>query len=183
MTMQCLRIFATGFLILCLVLGSTGCGSTPARQDIKLVVVIVVDQFRYDFLERFKSSLGSGGFKRLIEEGAFFENTNYNYAPTYTAPGHASIFTGSVPSQNGIVGNFWYDREAGAQRVMVADDSAKVVTSYGTQSYTKTTKPASPRILIGTTFGDQMRLATNFRSRVVAISLKDRAAVLPGGHE
>src|SRR5215467_4691558 len=142
MTRRRLQISVTGLLILCLVIGSSGCSSAAARQDLKLVVVIVVDQFRYDFLERFKSSLGSGGFKRLIDEGAFFENANYNYAPTYTAPGHASIFTGSVPAQNGIVGNFWYDREAGAQRVMVADDTTKVVTSYGTQSYTKTTKPA-----------------------------------------
>lgn len=161
--------------------GGTGCRSGSSDIAPKLVVVIVVDQFRYDFIERFKSSFGSGGFRRLIDRGALFTNANYTYAPTYTAPGHAAIFTGSVPAQNGIVGNNWYDRDSSAERVMVSDNDAKIVTSYGTQSYTKSTKPASPRVLNGTTIGDQMRLATNFRAKVVALSLKDRAAVLPGG--
>ena len=164
-------------------IASSGCAARYGSGDTRLVVVIVVDQMRYDFLERFKNVFGSGGFRRLIEEGALFTNANYNYAPTYTAPGHAAIFTGTTPSQNGIVGNNWYDRESGQQRVMVSDDSAKVVTSYGTQSYTKTSKPASPRVLIGTTIGDQLRLSNGFRSKVVALSLKDRAAVLPGGKE
>ena len=162
---------------------TTGCDPSDSSARPRLVVVIVVDQFRYDFLERFKGAFGTTGFKRLMNEGAVFENANYDYAPTHTAPGHASIFTGSVPAQNGVVGNSWYDRESGTQRVMVSDDAAKLVTSYGTQSYTKLTRPASPRILIGSTFGDQMRLATEFRSKVVALSLKDRAAVLPGGKE
>jgi len=161
--------------------GVVGCRSASSDIDPKLVVVIVIDQLRYDFLERYKSAFGSGGFRRLIAQGALFTNANYNYVPTYTAPGHAAIFTGSVPAQNGIVGNNWYDRETSTERVMVSDNDAKIVTSYGTQSYTKSTKPASPRVLIGTTIGDQMRLATNFKAKVVALSLKDRAAVLPGG--
>ncbi|HEV8487376.1 MAG TPA: alkaline phosphatase family protein [Blastocatellia bacterium] len=177
------RLLAFALTAAHLVLGSTGCDPSSSSARPKLVVVIVVDQFRYDFLERFKDAFGTRGFKRLMNEGALFVNANYDYAQTYTAPGHASIFTGSVPAQNGIVGNNWYDRESDTQRVMVSDDSAKLVTSYGTQSYTKTTRPASPRILIGTTIGDQMRLATEFRSKVVAVALKDRAAVLPGGRE
>lgn len=168
-------------LTLSLTVGSFGCAATPAASKTKLVVVIVVDQFRYDFLERFKTSFGDGGFRRLMEQGALFTNANYNYIPTYTAPGHAAIFTGSGPAQNGIVGNNWYDRNTDSERVMVSDPEAKVVTSYGTQTSTRATKPASPRILNGTTIGDQMRLATNFRSKVVALSFKDRAAVLPGG--
>jgi len=122
-----------------------------------------------------------------MDKGALFTNANYNYVPTYTAPGHAAIFTGSVPAQNGIVGNNWFDRDApdgeDPNKYIVADPTLNVVTSYGIQSNTKSSKPASPRILIGTTIGDQMRLANNFKSKVIAMSLKDRAAVLPGGKE
>jgi len=147
------------------------------------VVVIVIDQFRFDFLEKFNRSFGSDGFRRLIDHGAFFANANYNYVPTYTAPGHAAVFTGSTPAYNGIVGNSWYDRDSGQEKVMVSDDRASLVTSYGVESNTRTTKPASPRSLIGTTIGDQMRLSNGFRSKVVAMSIKDRAAVLPGGKD
>src|SRR5215213_5725226 len=151
-----------------------GNGSSKPR----LAVVIVVDQFRYDFLERFLPHFGKNGFRRLISQGALFANANYNYVPTYTAPGHASIFTGSVPSQNGIVGNSWFDRAAGALRVMVSDSSVRLVNDSGV-----TGEPgvASPRVMIGTTIGDQLRLSNNMLSKVVAVSLKDRGAVLPGG--
>ena len=144
----------------------------------KLVVVIVVDQFRYDFLERFADLFGSGGFRRLMNEGALFTNANYSFIPTFTACGHAAIFTGSVPAQNGIVGNLWFDRETSKVRVMVSDDAARQVTGKGAEGNTGF---ASPSSLIGTTIGDQMRLATNLRSKVVAVSFKDRSAVLPGG--
>ncbi|MFY9607812.1 MAG: alkaline phosphatase family protein [Blastocatellia bacterium] len=152
-----------------------------SRQSLaspKLVVVIVVDQFRYDFLERFADLFGNGGFRRLMNQGALFTNANYSYVPTFTACGHAAIFTGSVPAQNGIVGNYWFDREAGKVRVMVSDDTARQVTGKGAEGETGV---SSPRALIGTTIGDQMRLATNLRSKVVAVSFKDRSAVLPGG--
>jgi len=144
----------------------------------KLVLVIVVDQFRYDYLERFGDLFGAGGFRRLMNEGALFTNANYDYVPTFTACGHAAIFSGSVPSLNGIVGNAWFDRESGKVRVMVADDSAHLITAGGASAKGGA---ASPRTLIGTTIGDQMRLANNFQSKVVTASLKDRAAVLPGG--
>lgn len=155
-------------------------GQSPqsAGSKPKLVLVIVVDQFRYDYLERFADVFGGDGFKWLVSRGAFFTNANYDYVPTYTACGHAAIFSGSIPAQNGIVGNAWFDRASGRVRVMVADDSAQLVTPGGPSG-----KPgaASPRTLIGTTIGDQMRLSNNFQSRVFTASLKDRAAVLPGG--
>jgi predicted AlkP superfamily pyrophosphatase or phosphodiesterase len=143
----------------------------------KLVLAIIVDQFRYDYLERFGDLFGAGGFRRLINEGAVFTDANYEHMPTYTAVGHAAIFSGSVPAQNGIVGNLYYDRRSGKQRVIVSDDDAHLVTSSGVGA----AGAASPRVLIGTTIGDQMRLATNFKSKVVAVSLKDRSAVLPAG--
>lgn len=157
---------------------TSGRGQRGTANKPKLVLVIVVDQFRYDYLERFGDLFGSGGFNRLMNEGALFTNANYDYVPTYTACGHAAIFTGSIPAQNGIVGNAWFDREAGRVRVMVADDSAHTITDGGMSSKSGS---ASPRYLLGTTIGDQMRLANNFQSKVVTASLKDRAAVLPGG--
>src|SRR5215470_105331 len=172
-----LLVVLTSLLVSCII----SCKKDPEHLRPRLVVVIVIDQFRFDFLEKFNSSFGSDGFRRLMDHGAFFANANYNYVPTYTAPGHAAIFTGSAPAYNGIVGNSWYDRESGQEKVMVSDDRASLVTSYGVESSTRTTKPASPRSLIGTTIGDQMRLSNGFRSKVVAISIKDRAAVLPGG--
>jgi predicted AlkP superfamily pyrophosphatase or phosphodiesterase len=160
----------------------------------KLVLVIVVDQFRYDYIERFSDLFGEGGFKRLLANGALFTNANYDYVPTYTAPGHAAIFTGSVPALDGIVGNEWFDRSAGKVREMVSDDMAHLLTTpnsrrgdeagdgaRGSADERGDRPGASPRNLIGTTIGDQMRLSDNFRSKVVAVSLKDRAAVLPGG--
>jgi hypothetical protein len=144
----------------------------------KLVLLIVVDQFRYDYLERFGDLFGNGGFKRLMNEGALFTNANYDYVPTFTACGHAAVSSGSVPALNGIVGNAYYDRESGKVRVMVADDSAHLVTG---KAISDKGGAASPRTLIGTTIGDQIRLSNNFQSKVVAMSLKDRSAVLPGG--
>lgn len=154
-----------------------GARHAPTNKT-KLVVVIVVDQFRYDYLERFGDLFGSGGFKRLMNQGAFFTNANYDYVPTFTACGHAAIFTGSMPAQNGIVGNAFFDRESGKVRAMVTDDAAHLVTSAGPS---QRDGAASPRDLLGTTIGDQMRLASNFQSKVIAVSLKDRSAVLPGG--
>ena len=152
--------------------------TAQAAAQPKLVVVIVVDQFRYDFLDRFYDLYGKDGFKRLIDRGAVFTNANYDYVPTYTAPGHAAIFTGSVPAQNGIVGNLWFDREANRMRIMVSDNDARMVTEAGPVG-----NPGyySPRVLIGTTIGDQMRLANNLQSKVIALSQKDRSAILPGG--
>jgi hypothetical protein len=182
-----IRITVVLLLSLSLGLGSSDAQrQTPARSGAarsatttpKLVLLIVVDQFRYDYLERFEDLFGNGGFKRLMNEGALFTNANYDYVPTFTACGHAAISSGSVPAQNGIVGNAYFDRESGKLRVMVADDSAHLVTGKGVSDRGGA---ASPRTLLGTTIGDQMRLSNNFQSKVVAVSLKDRSAVLPGG--
>src|SRR5882672_1266599 len=91
--------------------GSTRRSAPNGVKSPKLVLVITVDQFRYDFLERFGGLFGQQGFRRLMTGGAVFTNANYDYVPTYTAPGHAAIFTGAGPAQNGIVGNTWFDRE------------------------------------------------------------------------
>ena len=161
----------------------------------KLVLAIIVDQFRYDFLERFDDLFVEGGLRKLMNNGAFFTNANYDYVPTYTAPGHAAIFTGSTPALNGIVGNEWFDRETGKRRVMVSDPNARIVKSpapefEGAAEQASRAQSApmagsgggvSPRSLIGSTIGDQLRLATSFTSKVITASFKDRSAILPGG--
>jgi len=193
MTHQRPRSLQTAIILLCLIFASfPGVGLGQSQRPVsasraesgaprgpKLVVVIVVDQFRYDYLERFGDLFGPGGFRRLMNQGALFTNANYDYVPTVTAAGHAAIFTGSVPARNGIVGNYLVDRETGKSLPIVSDNSHHIISNAGSAS-----KPGagSPRVLQGTTIGDQMRLANNFQSKVIAVSQKERAAVLPGGH-
>jgi predicted AlkP superfamily pyrophosphatase or phosphodiesterase len=143
----------------------------------KLVVGIVVDQMRWDFLYRYYGKYVDGGFKRLLREGFACENTYINYLPSYTAVGHTCIFTGSVPSISGIAGNDWIEQLTGAH-VYCTDDST--VQSVGAPS--SPDGKMSPRNLLVSTVTDELRMGTNFRSRVVGVSLKDRAAILPAGH-
>jgi predicted AlkP superfamily pyrophosphatase or phosphodiesterase len=145
----------------------------------KLVVIIMVDQFRYDFLERFADLFGNDGFKRLMS-GAFFTNANYDYVPTVTAAGHAAVHTGSVPAMNGVNANSIVDPETGKSVAFVADPTTHVVTGEGVNMKAAS---ASPRNMLGTTIGDQLRLSNNLQSKVIAMSQKDRAAILPGGHK
>lgn len=161
------------------------CGTLSAQKNKKatsptvrpkLVVGIVVDQMRWDYLYRYYDKYQSGGFKRLLSEGFSCENTMINYIPTVTAVGHTSIFTGSVPSLHGIAGNDWIDSSTG-KSIYCTDDST--VQAVGANSKAGR---MSPRKLLATTITDELRLATNFQSKVVGISLKDRAAILPAGH-
>jgi len=150
--------------------------TTTRLERPKLVVGIVVDQMRWDFLYRYYDKYESGGFKRLLNEGFSCENTMINYIPSVTAIGHTTIFTGSIPAIHGIAGNEWYDPKTG-KSIYCTDDST--VQAIGTDN--KGNK-MSPRRLLATTITDELRLATNFQSKVVGISLKDRAAILPAGH-
>lgn len=142
----------------------------------KLVVGIVVDQMRYDYISRFWNGYSEGGFKRLVKEGFNFKNNHYNYAPTSTGPGHASVYTGTTPASHGIIGNDWYDKEIGASVYCAADNT------YASVGTTSAAGQMSPKQLLTTTISDQLKLHTQSRSKVIAIALKDRGAVLPGGH-
>ena len=142
----------------------------------KLVVGIVVDQMRYDYISRFWNGYSEGGFKRLVKEGFNFKNNHYNYAPTSTGPGHASVYTGTTPASHGIIGNDWYDKEIGASVYCTADNT------YASVGTTSAAGQMSPKQLLTTTISDQLKLHTQSRSKVIAIALKDRGAVLPGGH-
>lgn len=142
----------------------------------KLVVGMVVDQMRWDYLYRYYERYGKGGFKRLINEGFSAENTLIPYTPTLTACGHASVYTGSVPAINGIIGNNWFDPQIGRDVYCVEDKEAKTVGSTSNEGL------MSPKNLLVTTVTDELRMATNFKSKVISISIKDRGAILPGGH-
>ncbi len=141
----------------------------------KLVVGLVIDQMRWDYLYRYFNRYGSGGFKRLMKQGYSFENTFIPYAPAVTGAGHTCLYTGSVPAVHGIVGNDWVDRNSGDTMYCTSDSA---VTSVGTFSIQG---KMSPRNLLVTTVGDELRLATNFKSRVFGIALKDRGGILPAG--
>jgi len=142
----------------------------------KLVVGIVVDQMRYDYLTRFWDHYGEGGFKRLAGEGFNCRNNHFNYAPTSTGPGHASVYTGTTPSVHGIIGNNWYDKESGKVVYCASDDT---YNSVGTMAVTG---KMSPHWMTTSTITDELRLHTQMRGKVIAVALKDRGSVLPGGH-
>lgn len=150
--------------------------NTPPEQP-KLIVGIVVDQMRYDFLYRYQSKYTAGGFKRLIAEGFSCENTQYNYVPTYTAPGHAAIYSGATPAVSGIIANDWWDPEWGEHRYVTTDKRYKTVGSP-----TVKVGQHSPSVLLSTTITDELRLSNNFQSKVAGVCLKDRASILPAGH-
>ena len=142
----------------------------------KLVIGLVVDQMRWDYLYRYQNRYGNDGFKRLLRGGFSCENTMINYIPSFTAPGHACIYTGSVPSINGIAGNNWIDNQTGESWYCVDDTTVSLAGDE------KKAPSMSPNNLLTTTITDELRLATNFRSRVYGIAIKDRGAILPAGH-
>ncbi len=152
---------------------SSGNSSIPRP---KLIIGLVIDQMRWDYLYRFNDLYGANGFKRLLSQGFSCENTLVPYIPTYTAPGHSCIYTGSVPAINGMVGNNWFEKSIG-KNVYCTDDST-VSTVGSTTVWGK----MSPRNLWTTTITDELRFSNNFKSKVIGIALKDRASILPAGH-
>ncbi len=163
------------------IVAAQGTGGSSTKQNSvdrpKLVIGIVVDQMRWDYLYRYYSRYTEdGGFKRLLGEGFSCENTLIPYVPTITACGHTSIYTGSVPAINGITGNDWWDYNLSKVIYCTGDDTATTVGGNSDDG------KMSPDNLLVTTIGDELKLATNFRSKVIGIALKDRAAILPAGH-
>lgn len=142
----------------------------------KLVVGLMVDQMRWDYLYRFADRYGNDGFKRLLREGFSCENTMISYVPTFTAIGHSSVYTGSVPSIHGIAGNDWIEQQTGESMYCTQDDA---VAGVGT---TEKEGKQSPRNLLASTVTDQLKLGTNFHSKVIGIAIKDRGGILPAGH-
>jgi predicted AlkP superfamily pyrophosphatase or phosphodiesterase len=163
-------------VLCCLAMCIPALSQSKLEKRPKLVVGIVIDQMRWDYLYRFSSLFGNGGFKRMMNEGFSCDNAFIPYTPTVTACGHTCIYTGSVPGIHGITGNSWRDRQSNTTVYCTED---KTVRAVGNNS------PAgqmSPRNMLTTTIGDELRLNTNFKSRVFAVSVKDRGSILPGGH-
>lgn len=150
-------------------------GTTINTQP-KLIVGIVVDQMRYDYLTRFYDKYGDGGFKRMMNEGFNCKNNHFNYVPTYTGPGHASVYTGTTPKYHGIIGNNWYDKDILKSVYCAGDDSVEPIGTAHVAG------KMSPRRMKTTTFGDENRLFTQMRGKSIGIALKDRGAILPAGH-
>lgn len=168
---QLIIIFFIGFSAL----GAPGKGRKPIPSKPLLVLGIVVDQMRQDYLFRFAPNFSRAGFRRMLKEGHSFSNCRYSYVPTYTAPGHASLFTGTTPFVHGIVGNHWIQQN-GKMRYCTDDDT---VRGIGTEGKSGKMSPAS---LKAGSIADQIRLASDFRGKAFGISLKDRGAILPAGH-
>jgi hypothetical protein len=173
-----LLVLTSCFVLLSLWGSDAGRDRAAASRPPKLIVIIVIDQFRPDYLARFRPYFVERGFNLLLS-GANFVNCRYDYAVTTTGPGHATLFTGAYPNVHGIIENDWYDRSMGRAANCVEDPDAKLVQ---TREGAGEQRGPSPRKLLGSTLGDELRLASDFRSKVIAIALKNRAAVLPGGH-
>src|SRR5580658_6868457 len=154
--------------LLALLFAAHAIAATPP----KLVLAIVVDQFRYDYLTRFRADYRAG-FKRLLSDGAVFTNARYEHYPTVTAVGHSTFLSGATPSMSGIIGNEWYDRETGKTVTSVSDDAVKMLGAAG--------DGASPRRMLVSTVGDELKMAGS-GGKTIGISLKDRSAILPAGH-
>lgn len=166
------------YLFLLLSLGLIAQKPKPSSPDKpKLVVGIIVDQMRYDFLFRYYDKYGSGGLKRMMTEGFNCKNNQYHYASTVTGPGHCHVYTGSAPAISGIVGNEWYDKYKN-RSVYVVEDSTVSIVGEGSASAGR----MSPKNMLVTTITDQLRLSNEFQSKVIGIAFKDRGSILPAGH-
>ncbi|MTI30575.1 alkaline phosphatase PafA [Xanthovirga aplysinae] len=167
--------FAPFFLLM----AAVSFGQSTKEKDAakpKLVVGIVVDQMREEFLYRFADKYSENGFKRLMREGFNNRNTHYNYIPTFTGPGHASVYTGSTPAGHGIAGNSWFDRNSRSTMYCVSDTTVETVGSDSKKGL------MSPKNNVASTVTDELKLSGSGQSKVVSVSIKDRGAILPGGH-
>lgn len=161
------------FLLLSLLFAPALAPASAYNARPKLVVVIIIDQFRGDYLQRYYDQFGPSGFRLLMDHGADFSNCEYDYANTRTAPGHATLLTGAYSNGHGILSNEWWDEAKKREVTSVEDDSTHLVGASGTG--------VSPHNLEASTLGDELKLATKGKSRVFGIALKDRAAILPAG--
>jgi len=163
-------------LIFILILNTQFLLEAQQQKVPKLLVGIVVDQMREEYLLRFYDQFGENGFKRLIREGFNCRNAHYNYIPTVTGPGHSSIYTGTTPRYHGIVNNEWYDRKLKRKVYCVEDTTEKLVGANTIK------KGVSPRNLLSSNLADELKISTNQKSKVISVSFKDRSAILPAGH-
>jgi hypothetical protein len=149
--------------------------SQSANSKPKLVVGIVVDQMRQEYLYRYSPKFSNGGFNRLMNDGFMLRNAHYNYVPTVTGPGHASIYTGTTPSTHGVIANDWYDKDLKKNVNCIEDERQQAV---GVEK----AAGASPWRMLSSTITDELKIFTQKRAKVIGLSIKDRGAILPAGH-
>lgn len=174
-----LKLFSMKKIMLCLLLItllSNFNKITENPEKPKLIIGIVVDQMRYDYLTRYYHRYGNDGFKRLLNGGFSLENAHFNYIPTYTAVGHTSIYTGTTPNHHGIIANNWYDKFL-KKSIYCVDDERYLPVGTDSKNGKK-----SPHRMFSTTVSDQLLLAQNMSGKAIGIALKDRSAILPVGH-
>src|SRR5260221_709669 len=147
--------------------------AASAAEKPKLLVAIAVDQFRYDYLLRFRAEYKQG-LDRLLKRGAVFSNAYYQHFPTVTAIGHSTFMSGATPSISGILGNDWFDRDTGKSVTSVSDEAVRILGGTGEGG-------ASPHRLLVSTVGDELKISDSGKSRVIGISMKDRSEILPSG--
>jgi len=164
---MCIKKAIFGFFLL-------GSVIVHAQTQPKLVIGVVVDQMRQEYIYRFEKKFGADGFRRFLDQGFQLTNLHYNYAATETGPGHSSVYTGTTPALHGIIKNEWFVKDTKGRVNCVATEAYKMVGASG--------KGASPELLLSTTITDEVKIATQRKGKVVSVSLKDRSAVLPGGH-
>ena len=168
--MRRLVILLLALLPASVILHSQSPGAAPPRPAV--VLLVAVDQFRYDFLPRFDAEY-TGGLRTLLDEGASFVDAHLEHYPTVTAVGHATMMSGATPALSGIIGNDWYDRETGKQVTSVSDPGRTLLGAQGDAS--------SPHRLLVSTLGDELKRSGSPESKVFGVSLKDRSAILPAG--
>ncbi|MBI9065448.1 MAG: alkaline phosphatase family protein, partial [Marinilabiliaceae bacterium] len=151
--------------------------SYESNEKPKLILQITIDQMRGDFPMRYKDRLGQGGFRYLMEQGLHYMNAHFQHADTETPIGHAALFTGTYPANNGIVAGSWYDMDKGRVIYNCEDDRFPII---GTEPATG--KGRAPTNLLSSTLGDELIISNNSQSRMFSVSIKDRGAILPGGH-
>ena len=165
------------FYFLTIILLFSNCKNTELIEEKpKLVIGIVIDQMRYDYLTRYADRYGEDGFNRILKNGFSLENAHYNFTPTYTAVGHASIYAGTSPSNHGVISNNWYDKVLKKSIYCVDDANYKTIGNHGIEGQ------KSPLRLYTTTIADQLQLAQNMQGKTIGIAIKDRSAILPVGH-
>jgi len=158
---------------------SVFCQTKPSTLSTKpkLIVGIVVDQMRNDYIYRYWNRYGNGGFKRLVNDGYYFKNAHYNYIPTFTGPGHSSIYTGTTPRTHGIIANEWFVKNTVKTSMYCAEDTT--VKSVGSSSKAGL---MSPKNQLTSTIGDELKMTSNNKAKVFGVALKDRSSILPAGH-
>jgi len=173
--METKRIVSIAIVLSFLILPAAIAQTAPPKP--KLILQITVDQMRGDFPMRYADRLGEGGFKYLMEQGTHYRNAHFQHADTETPVGHAALFTGTWPAHNGIVAGNWYDMDKGRVIYNCEDDRYPMIGQELVQG-----KGRAPTNLLSSTIGDELVIATNSRSRMFSVSIKDRGAILPGGH-